>query len=214
MMSSAADFIKANIGYFGYSSKQDLIENLYLSSLIDSYTRIAHTITTENEIRDRFMADLYQTPSKLKDWLDQRLMYLDWENWKFTPELKLARADISFKISGCEFIIECKRLKYADNLYFEEGLSRFIKHHYAKGDEFAGMIGFVINDRDDDILKGLKAKVKNHDHLSTPFSTGTFAGLPASFQSSHTRTDSTTIHVYHLLFSFAAMAETQAEQAE
>lgn len=206
-MSSPADFVNSNLKALGYSSKRDLIENLYLKSLIDSYTRIAHTVANENDIRDRFMADLYTMPSPLKNWLQFKIMYLDWENWKFTPELKLVRADISFKITGCEFIVECKRLKSPDHLYFDEGLNRFITHHYAKGDEYAGMIGFIINDKDDHIFKGLSTKVKDYNYVSTDFTASSFSGVKSSFLSSHTRTDRSVINVYHMLFSFAAMDE-------
>jgi len=209
-MSSPADFVNANLKALGYSSKRDLIENLYLGSLIESYGRIAHTIANENDIRDRFMADLYKTPSKLSGWLQNKVMYLDWENWKFTPELKLVRADISFKITGCEFIIECKRLKSPDHLYFDEGLNRFITHHYSKGDEYAGMIGFIINDKDDHILSGLSSKVKNYNYVTTDFTASTFDAIKSSFLSSHTRTDLSVINVYHMLFSFAAMAEPES----
>jgi hypothetical protein len=208
-MSSSADFVKANLSALGFSSKQDLIENLYLKSLIDSYQRIAHTIANENDIRDRFVADLYNTPSKLQSWLQLKIMYLDWGNWKFTPEHKLARADISFKITGCEFIIECKRLKSPDKLYFDEGLTRFITQHYSKGDEYAGMIGFIINDKDDHILTGLSTKVKSYSYVATDFAAATFSGIKSSFLSSHTRTDTSVINVYHMLFSFAEMVEAE-----
>ncbi|WP_113663498.1 hypothetical protein [Pedobacter nanyangensis] len=205
-MLSQNDFIQINLKALGFTSKRDLVENLFLKSLIESYQRIAHTISTENEIRDRFMQDLYNTESQLKKWLQASIIYLDWENWKFTPENKLARADISFKLTGCEFIVECKRLKSADKLYFDEGLLRFLTLHYSKGHEYAGMIGFVINDKDGDILSGLKSKVVNYDYLSTDFVNSSFPLLPASFLSSHKRTDSSTINIFHLLFSFAQMA--------
>lgn len=209
-MSSQADFVNSNLKNLGYSSKRDLIENLYLKSLIDSYGRISHTIANENDIRDRFMADLYSIPSPLKNWLQFKIIYLDWENWKFTLGLKLVRADISFKITGCEFIIECKRLKSPDHLYFDEGLNRFITHHYSKGDEYAGMIGFVINDKDDHIFKGLSSRVKNYSYVSTDFTASSFSGIKSSFLSSHTRTDLSIINVYHMLFSFAQMVEIES----
>lgn len=206
-MSSPADFVNAHLKALGYSSKRELIENLFLNSLIESYGRIAHTVANENDIRDRFMVDLYSTPSTLKNWLQLKIVYLDWENWKFTPELKLVRTDISFKITGCEFIIECKRLRSPDHLYFDEGLNRFITHHYSKGDEYAAMIGFIISDKDDHILNGLSTKVKNYNYLTTDFTASSLAAIKSSFLSSHTRTDLSVINVYHLLFSFADMVE-------
>lgn len=205
-MSSQSDYINKHLRFMGFSSKADIIENLYLKSLIDSYSRIEQTISKENEIRDRFMYDLYHTDSELKPWLQNKYIFLDWENWKFTPEFKLARADISFKFFGFEFIIECKRLKSPDRQYFDEGLNRFITLHYGMGDEYAGMIGFIINDKDDYIFEGLRSKVKEYDYIKTDFSKSNYSGISSSFLSSHTRTDRTPINIYHLLFSFSKMA--------
>lgn len=210
-MTSPADFIKANMSAVGFSSKRDLIENLYLTSIIDSYKRVEHTISTENDIRDRFIYDLHHTESPLKKWLQLKIIYLDWENWKFTSDFKLARADISFKLSGFEFIIECKRLKSPDKLYFDEGLNRFINLRYSGGDEYAGMIGFVINDKDDHILTGLKNMVKNYDYIESEFVSSTFDLIPSSFLSSHTRKDHTIINLYHMLFSFSNMDEVESK---
>jgi hypothetical protein len=201
-------FLKANLSLFGYRSKQDIIERLYLQSLVDSYGRIAHTVSTENDIRDRFMHDLYTTHSQLKDWLQGSLIFLDWENWKFKPGMTLARADISFKLTGCEFIMECKRLNAADKAYIDEGLARFVTLHYAQGHEYTGMIAFVTNDKSDVILNGLKTRVANYHALSTPFSAETYGGLSSSFQSSHERSDGTSVNVYHLVFAFNGLTAT------
>jgi len=203
-------FLKANLGLFGYQSKQELIEQVFLQSLIDSYSRIVHTVAIENDIRDRFVKDIYNTPSRLKDWLQQSLMYLDWENWKFTAGFTLARADVSFKLTGCEFIIECKRLKSADKAYIDEGLDRFRALHYSKGHEFAGMIGFIINAKGNTILSGIKSNVSAHHSLATPFSSASFAGWTNSFQSTHERTDKTPINIYHLFFEFNDITEDPA----
>lgn len=201
-MAIVDDFLNNNLSRLGYASKKQIIEQLYLQSLVDSYKRIVHTVAKENDIRDRFIKDLYSTPSKLKTWLDLKIIYLDWENWKLTPSLALARADISFKLSGCEFLIECKRLSSVDKAYFDEGLHRFITHHYAKGDDYAGMIAFVISDRGGLILNGLKAKAASFHPASTSFSSETFTGVDESFQSSHIRSDGSPVNVYHLLFEF------------
>ena len=208
-MSSQADFINSNIAKIGFSSKREMIEQLYLKSIIDSYNRIEQTTGNENAIRDRFIYDLYNTPSKLKAWLQLKVIYLDWENWKFTSEFKLGRADISLKLSGFEFIIECKRLKSPDKLYFDEGLNRFLTLHYSEGDEYAAMIGFIVNDKDDHILTGLSTKVKDYDYVASDFASSTFGGISSSFLSSHNRTDSSIINVYHLLFSFSKMIEEE-----
>jgi hypothetical protein len=200
-------FLNANLGLFGFNSKQELIEQVFLGSLIDSYNRIVRTISTENDIRDRFMKDIYSTPSKLNDWLQQSLMFLDWENWKFTAGMTLARADISFKLTGCEFILECKRLKTADKAYIDEGLERFRTLHYAKGHEFAGMVGFIVNGDSTLISSGLQSRVTAHHSKVTTFSAANFSESANNFQSSHERTDASIIHVYHMFFDFKDITE-------
>jgi hypothetical protein len=206
-MSSQLDFIKANTSALGFTSKRDLIENLYLKSIAESYYRVKQTVSTENDIRDRFMLDLYTTDSTLKNWLQLKVIYLNWENWVFTPELSLARADISFKITGFEFIIECKRLKFADKQYFDEGLTRFTSTKYSKGDEFAGIIGFVTSNKEDNILTTLSNSVKTYDYIESDFSSSTLPHIKSSFLSSHKRADNTMIHVYHMFFSFSKLPE-------
>lgn len=200
-------FLNANLSLFGFKSKQELIEKVFLQSLIDSYGRIVHTVSTENDIRDRFIKDIYSVPSKMKDWLQENLMYLDWENWKFTAAMTLARVDISFKLTGCEFILECKRLKTADKAYIDEGLERFRTLLYAKGHEFAGMVGFIVNADSSTISTGIKSRVAAHYSQTTKFSASNFSGSAKNFQSSHERTDASIINLYHLFFEFNDITE-------
>ncbi|MBW8334084.1 MAG: hypothetical protein K0M40_18840 [Prolixibacteraceae bacterium] len=196
MSNSQTDFINANLSMLEYSTKQDLIENLFIKSLIESYNRINKSIGIENEIRDRFMKDIYTTDSEIKKWLQLKIIYLDWENWVFTNEFELARTDITFKLTGLEFILECKRLKSPNKAYIDEGLDRFIKLKYSKGDEYAGMIGFVVSGDKMLICNGLKNRIDNLDHtIST-----TDITLTPSFNSHHKRIDNTQISIYHLFF--------------
>jgi hypothetical protein len=94
--------------------------------------------------------------------------------------------------------VECKRLKYADNEYIREGLDRFIKLDYALGDEYAGMIGFVIAGNKTKICSGLHTKIKALDHTN---SVSNISSTP-SFNSNHTRVDNTPIEIKHLFFDF------------
>ena len=127
MSNSSEEFYIQNLDKLGYSSRQDIIENLYIVALKNSYKRLNKNIGNENEIRDRFRDDLYFNPdSELKNWLQIDVIYLDWENWTFAADKSLGRTDIIFKFSGFKFIIECKRLKYADKEYIDEGIERFI----------------------------------------------------------------------------------------
>jgi len=199
MNSNSSDFINFNLSKLGYSSKQDIIENLFLKSLTESYNRIDKNIGMENEIRDRFMKDLYYTNTDIKKWLQLNIIYLDWENWVFTDGFEVARTDVTFKISGLRFIIECKRLKTADKEYIDEGLERFIVLKYAKGDDFAGMIGFVISGDKLNICKGLNTKIKSLKHTSSI----SCVDPGISFTSEHERIDKTQIKIYHFFLDFS-----------
>lgn len=198
MSDSQSDFLNYNLSKLDYSSKKDIIENLFIKSLVDSYNRVDKNIGVENEIRDRIVKDLYSVDSEIKKWLQLKIIYLDWENWVFTPEFELGRTDIAFKLTGLQFIIECKRLRNANNAYITEGLDRFISLRYARGDEFAGMLGFVIAGDKVEICKELKGKV---DDLSHTLSTSEVFYSP-SFNSIHNRIDQTQIGIYHLFFDF------------
>ena len=196
MNNSQSDFINSNLSKLGYSTKQDIIENLFIKSLIESYNRINKGIGIENEIRDRFMKDIHTTDSEIKRWLQLKIIYLDWENWVFTNEFELARTDITFKLTGLEFILECKRLKSPNKAYIDEGLDRFIKLKYSKGDDYAGMIGFIVSGDKMFICNGLKNRINNLEHtiLTTDIT------LTPGFNSHHKRIDNTQISIYHLFF--------------
>lgn len=200
MSNSPSDFIDFNISKLGYSSKQDLIENLFIRSLVESYTRLNKIIGIENEIRDRFRDDLYFNPSSLiKKWLDFDIIYLDWENWHFAADSSLGRTDFTFKLSGFKFIVECKRLRSADNAYIIEGLERFISLKYGKNDAFGGMIGFVISGNKFNIATELNKKISNLSHTNT---INTVTSIP-SFESNHTKLNNGQIDIYHLFFDFS-----------
>jgi len=195
----------------GYKSKQDLFKNLYLKALIDSYRRIGRTSTLENPIRDQFVDDLEQINPLTKNLIREQILILNWERWLMDSEGKKSRADISFSISGLEFIIECKRLEYADSKYLDDGVKRFVALKYAKNNTHAGMIGFVISGDVDKITNNLKPKI-GHFY----FSSGSEKLLDKkccawkhSFQSRHNRTDGTAIHLYHLFFDFLPEKQLQ-----
>lgn len=202
MRNSQSDFINSNLSKLGYSTKQDIIENLFIKSLIESYNRIDKNISVENEIRDRFIKDLYTTDSQIKRWLQLKIIYLDWENWVFTNEFELARTDITFKLTGLEFILECKRLKSPDKAYIDEGLEQFIKLKYSKGDEYAGMIGFVVSGDSKIISNELRNKIEVLVHAT---SISNISSLNR-FESNHARIDKTQICVYHLFFDFKLLS--------
>lgn len=203
MNNSPSDFISSNLSKLGYSSKQEIIENLFLQSLVESYSRIKKNIGIENEIRDRFRDDLYfHNDSILKKWLQANVVFLDWENWVFTNDKKLARTDMTFKLSGMKFILECKRLKSPDKAYIDEGLDRFIKLKYSKGDEYAGMIGFVFYGDSASVCKELWNRIGVLGHTT---SISNISALNR-FESNHNRIDESQICVYHLFFDFKLLS--------
>lgn len=199
MSSSPSDFVNPNISKLGYSSKQDIIENLFIKSVVESYGRIDKTIGIENDIRDRFRDDLYfDEQSLLKKWLQFDIIYLDWENWTLTSTGGLKRTDFVFKLSGMKFIVECKRLRTGDKKYIDEGLQRFINLDYAQGDEYAGMIGFVISGDINIICTKLHSKISSLEHTTY---TSSVSDIP-NFNSMHVRKNKTSIEIYHLFFEF------------
>jgi hypothetical protein len=187
-----------------FKTKEDLYENLYLRAFINSYQRIGKTSILEEKIRDKFVYDFEWENPLTKDLIQQQILILTWERWLNVSEKEKRRADISFSISGIEFIIECKRLKYADSSYLDYGVKRFVELKYAKNDTHGGMIGFVIGGDIKNIVNHLKSKVKDF-HFSPGFENLLMKSCLAwepSFQSRHDRKDNTCVHLYHLFFDF------------
>ena len=196
------DFINFNLDHFGYSSVQELIEKLFLGGIIESYQRIDKCAAIENDIRDRFIVDFYKNNSLLKKWIQSKVLHVNWERWVFKNDSDLGRADLSFELSGIDFIVECKRLKFADKKYIDDGLDRFINLEYGEGDNYAGMMGFVVSGDEQAISNKLKEKVILRNHNDSLFEEKINYSWNPSFNSTHNRVDSTPINIFHLFFSF------------
>ena len=120
----------------------DLVENVYLKSIIDSFTRIPLAEKLENKIRDEIVHDLESNDTtRIYQLLQRKFLQIVAEQRTHILETNEGRIDIKFFISGFDFTIECKLLKFADKKYLEEGLKRFIDLKYAEKDDYAGMIG-------------------------------------------------------------------------
>ena len=195
-------FIQNGLGCLGFKSKQDLIENLYLKAIVDSYERIDDNIGIENDIRDRFVHDFYHKSSITKNLLQTNILYINWERWVFKNENNFGRTDLTFAISGFEFIIECKRLKNASQEYINEGLNRFICQEYAENNSHSGMLGFVISGDVDVIKSGLQVKCEAECSLHNDFTKQKYDGWLHSFKTAHSRLDNSEIYIYHLFFEF------------
>jgi len=194
-----------NLRLLGFEGKEDTIKNLYLKAVIDAFSRIKTTEHLEEKIRDLLVKDL-ESENPIRELLESQILDLNWEKWLNISETEKARADLTFFLSGFQFVIECKTLKYADKKYLEEGIKRFIDLKYAEKDDFAGMLGFIIGGNPEKIVANLKEKVKAY-HPSKDIEkwlAKTCAEHDLSFQSKHLRSNDTEIHIFHLFFDLRA----------
>ncbi|MRT92487.1 hypothetical protein [Ancylomarina sp. 16SWW S1-10-2] len=201
-MNKKNQFIRFGLSILGFKSKQDLIENLFIKSINDSYERIDKNVGIENDIRDRFIHDFYYDSKLLKDLINKNILFVNWEKWVFKNEDDLGRTDLSFALSGCEYIVECKRLKSASSQYINEGLYRFINKDYAENESYAGMIGFVVAGDINSICSSLKEKCQKESYTDNDFVRSKTDKVNTSFVSSHNRVGRNAINIYHLFFEF------------
>jgi len=201
-MDNKNQFIQFGLGMLGYQSKQDLIENLFIKSIYDTYNRVDKQIGIENEIRDRFIYDFYQNSTLLKGLINKNILFVNWERWVFKNAEDLGRTDLSFAISGFEFIIECKRLKNASPKYISDGLSRFVNKNYSENESYAGMIGFIIEGNIKSICSSLMEKCKQVNFIESEFTRSKDDAPVTSFNTSHKREGTDEINIYHLFLEF------------
>ncbi|MEA3448582.1 MAG: hypothetical protein U9Q98_09080 [Bacteroidota bacterium] len=201
-MNKKDEFIALNIGCLEYKSKQDLIENLYLKAISDTYNRIDKHIGIENDIRDRFISDFYHVSPFLKELIQTNILYVNWERWVFKNEKDLGRTDLSFAISGFEFIIECKRLKNVSQKYIDEGLTRFINGDYSSEESYAGMIGFITEGDPGYTYEQMKEKCKTESYINSSFITEPLIGFKYYFKTTHERKKMPIVNIYHLFLEF------------
>ena len=194
--------------FLGYESQKDIIENLYLKAFLDAFERIKkeEIQVLEEKIRDLFIQDFEQKNPFMKNLLEERTLLLTWERW-YTGGVdeKNSRADISFSFPGSDFVLECKKLEFADKKYLEEGIKRFIELKYAEKDHFAGMLGFIVQGNPKRIVENLKQKVKDFhpDPNIETLLAKKVLDHELSFQSRHLRVNEKPIHLYHVFFDFS-----------
>jgi hypothetical protein len=196
-------FVLNVLGMLGYKSKQDVIENLFIKSINDTYNRIDKNIGKENDIRDRFIYDFYFDSPLLKGLINRNIIFVNWERWVFKNEDDLGRTDLSFAISGIEFIVECKRLRHASSQYIDEGLYRFINNDYSRNETYAGMLGFVVDGDIKSICSSLEAKCKEESYCKNDFFNVETNITENSFITSHYRKEIDVVNIYHLFFEFS-----------
>lgn len=191
-----------------YSTQEKLIEELYLKSVIDSFSRVKQiqniASNKENIIRNYFINDLQSNSSILKNWLDEDIVSLVSEGQVISATLEVSRTDISFFVSGLGyFVIECKNLRSADQRYLSEGLQRFIDLIYSSKDNYAGMLGFIVGGKFATITKNLPPKIQNFHNIPVQHTITviTYSDYIA-FSSKHERKNKEEIIISHLLLSF------------
>lgn len=202
-----------------YESQKDVIENLYLPAIVESYHRVSLmrgiSKLIENKIRDEFVKDFISKNTLLKDYIANNTLKFTNENRIISEDKNEFRTDIEFFISFYgNFVIECKRLSSAESRYINgreidgeykvDGLERFITLSYSANDKYACMMAFVIKGDSQTIMEKLKDLVKNYHPSSSPndLLDQQCANWKYSFQSLHSRVNKTDIHIYHCFFPF------------
>lgn len=199
------DFLSSFEENVRFGSYAELVHELYIPSIIDSFgrLRVVDKIDTliENHIRNHLAFDLENDNSILRPYLEKKLLKLTKENTLLISLEETMRTDIEFFLSEFgDFVIECKKLSSADQRYIHDGLARFSGEFYSKKDEEAGMIGFIYGGAIDNIVTNLKPKVKAHqpgadiDALLKEIC----CGYKHSFHSRHTRITQPEIFIHHL----------------
>lgn len=201
-MNKKNQFLQSALRFLEFQSKQDLIENLFIKSIYDTYNRVDKNIGIENDIRDRFIFDFYHKSTLLKGLINNNILFVNWERWVFKNEVDLGRTDLSFAMSGIEFIVECKRLKNASSQYVNEGLLRFINKDYAENESYSGMIGFIVKGDIRSICSSLMEKCKQENFIEGEFTRSKVDDSETSFNTSHKREGTDEINIYHLFFEF------------
>lgn len=188
----------------GYNSSKDLIENLYLQSLINAYPTVVEiegiAELNENNIRDKFQKVICFESGKLSELLNKQLVFLAVENQIINKKSERKRTDIEFSIPGLKFVIECKKLKETSKKqYIEDGISRFINHKYiGPNEKYAGMCSFVVRGDINNIIKGTKQRVEDYHWLKTNLET--VCNFENSFSTNHKKIDNQIIVIYHFFF--------------
>jgi hypothetical protein len=183
-----------------FSSKREVVELCY-EALIDSYQRVrliaGISSLNENGIRDQFVIDLEESNAIIRKPLQNCIIKIIPESYNAKTR---KRPDIEFflPVNKRSLFIECKKLTSAERRYVDDGLSRFVQLIYAKDDDDAGMLGFVINTNYAATIAKLKEMVSEFHIIS--FDDSPILGYRYSFLSVHKRTNDTSISISHLFF--------------
>jgi len=198
--------------FLKFSSFENVVEELYLASIVDSYSRVVliSGIDTliENQIRDKVYFDLENNNEILKEFIQNKTVKLTNEN-RIINEIEVFRTDIEFFVSTIgTFVIECKRLSSAEQRYVDEGVARFTSLQYSGNESEAAMLSFVVGGNVAAISKSLKEKCSKHEptaDIATYLSSLCLKQFH-SFHSKHKRKSHDPILLHHLFFDFTNLS--------
>lgn len=201
-----SDFLKSVGGLvFKYNSYSKLVEELYLSAIVDSFKRIQKipniNSLIENKIRNHLVYDLENNNQFLQPFLQANILKLTKENTLLLSPMNTKRTDIEFFISIFgDFVVECKNLRSAEQRYVDDGVQRFTNESYSKSDYESSMVGFIVGGNISPIISGLKAKVVKHKSSANCKNLLTKPCLmyQYSFHSEHSRKTQPPILIHHL----------------
>jgi hypothetical protein len=198
--------------FLKFSSFENIVEELYLTSIVDSYSRViligGIESLIENQIRDKVYFDLENNNEIIKEFIQNKTVKLTNEN-RIINEVEVFRTDIEFFISTLgTFVIECKRLSSAEQRYVDEGVARFTALQYSKHESEAAMLSFIVGGNVAAISKGLKDRSSKHEPTTdiASFLNQLCLNQPHSFHSKHKRKSLDPILLHHLFFDFTKVS--------
>lgn len=194
-------------GNYIFSSKKEVYEKAYLQAIVDSYNsgRVDRTTGLENTIRDRIVWDLQNQNPITAQLYQLEILDIIPERVNMITQSEKSRADICFHWSPIgKFDVECKRVfqqPSGNKVYLTDGLIRFIELKYAKKNDYAGMIGFVVSGNVTTIMTQI-IEGTNVFHPSQEAIRESEINWQYFFNSIHKRFDESSIQIYHLFFNF------------
>jgi hypothetical protein len=194
-------------GSYKFSSKKEVYEKAYLQAIVDSYNsgRVDKTTGLENPIRDRIVWDLQNHNPITAQLYQLEILDIIPERINMITQNEKSRADICFHWSPIgKFDVECKRVfqqPSGNKVYLTDGLIRFVELKYAKNNDYAGMIGFVVSGNITTIIDQI-TKETHIFHKSEDAIKDSEINWEYSFSSIHKRIDERSIQIYHLFFDF------------
>ena len=194
-------------GNYRFSSKKEVFEKAYLQAIVDSYNsgRVDKTTGLENPIRDRIVFDLQNHNPITAQLYQSEILDIIPERVNMITQSEKSRADICFFWSGIgKFYVECKLVfqqPSKNKVYLTDGLIRFIELKYAKNNDYAAMIGFVVSGNITTIINQI-SKDTHVFHKSEEAIKDSEISWNNLFNSTHKRIDERSIQIYHLFFEF------------